>query len=81
MLSEWKKTQEVSKLDRQIRELQVALGELGTARSEKRAYIQRGSIFFMNTREHVVKCKNDEIQIKQDRRESIRRSLNARIKK
>ncbi|CCI45026.1 unnamed protein product [Albugo candida] len=60
MTAKWKEMHRASTLDKQIRELQVALSELDTVRPGKQTFIQRGRILFVEKAEIIANIKKGE---------------------
>uniref|UniRef100_K3W789 Prefoldin subunit 1 n=1 Tax=Globisporangium ultimum (strain ATCC 200006 / CBS 805.95 / DAOM BR144) TaxID=431595 RepID=K3W789_GLOUD len=67
----WQAQQLAKKLDVDIRQLNVAMVELDSVKPKKATYVKRGSVFFLDRRDMVVKAKRNELKDKEQKRHDV----------
>ncbi|CAI5725950.1 unnamed protein product [Peronospora effusa] len=71
----WKEQRIRQKLDREIQELKVALGELKTVKPKKTTYTKKANVFFLEKRDAIVQIKKNELKDKEKKRHDVGRLL------
>ncbi|CAI5733531.1 unnamed protein product [Peronospora destructor] len=64
----WKEQRMCQKLDREIQQLKVALGELKTVKPKKTTYTKKANVFFLKKRDVIVQIKKNELKDKEKKR-------------
>ncbi|OQR86957.1 hypothetical protein ACHHYP_09707 [Achlya hypogyna] len=58
-------------LDKDLQNLNVALAELESVKPNKRTYVQRCNVFFVEKRDTLVRKKRAELEAKQQERHRV----------
>ncbi|KAG7400265.1 hypothetical protein PHYBOEH_006402 [Phytophthora boehmeriae] len=67
----WKAQRLAQKLDGEIQQLKVALGELDTVKPKKTTYSKKANVFFLEKRDVIVKTKKNELKDKEKERYDV----------